>query len=373
MRKYKRFFQVPLNKLPWRLPLRKKKKEDARQLHLQENKRTFSRDFTQSSDNRGIDEKLFLEILRIIQQHRYGNPATRKNAPLVLLLSSRVGRAGFPSPPISYERLDELYTDLAPQVHICTNLQKKGLSLPVVEYGYENYDPPRHEINRVNFKRMVVDPHTPFKDKLGKMINFQVPQHHYYINVPCGIGRKTFPDICLLIDTSGSMREGGYHVGIPWGEKSGYHYALLGLYGIVKYLESQQIAPSILWNVINFSDITRASGWKSYSEIYQLKKHALTPQFGGTEIDVEILREELTREPCLLIMLSDGEIYNWDKIKDQMEEIIRPHYTCFIQIGKETRVGRDMQEFGAMVLNVKKKEDIATLMVDITKQVRHSL
>lgn len=373
MKRYKRFFQVPLNKLPWGLPL---KKEKERKQVSENKKKNYPNKQTGSStgghSSRNIDQRLVLQILKVMQQSRSRSSNQNRNAPVFYVLSTKAGKAGSHSSNTTYEKLDSIYRDLAPQIHIRTNLRRKGLSLPVAEYGYENYDPKRHKISRVNFKRMRADPATPFKQRLGKIVNFQVPQHHHYINVPCGMGKKRFPDICLLLDTSGSMRNGGYHTDIPWGEKSGYHYALLGLYGIVKYLEKESIAPSILWNVINFSDATRASGWKSYREISQLKKHALTPQFGGTEIDVEVLREELLRKPCMVIVLSDGEIYNWERIKTEMEETIQPHYTCFIQIRKETKVGKDMRNFGAAVLTVKKKEDIAQLMVDLTKKVRHS-
>jgi len=373
MRKYKRFFKVPLNRLPWRLP---EKKEKDKQKMLEEGKRASRVQGISSTGDQGlddIDQRLILQILKIMQQRYHRIPNHSRDIGFSYILSVKAGKAASPRYETTYEKLDSLYDELAPEVHIRTNLTRKGLSLPVAEYSYENYDPEKHTISRVNFRRIRVDPDTPFKNKLGKMVNFQVPQHYHYVEIPCGVGKRSFPDICLLLDTSGSMRNGGYHSSIPWGEKSGYHYALLGLYGIVKYLRVEGIASSIMWNVINFSDVTRASGWRTYQEISQLKRHALTPQFGGTEIDIEVLREELTHEPCLVIILSDGEIYNWEKIKTEMGEIIQPHYTCFIQIRKETRVGEDMRSFGALVLTVKRKEDIAELMVDLTKQIRHSL
>ncbi|MCD6574892.1 VWA domain-containing protein [Candidatus Aerophobetes bacterium] len=374
MRKYKRFFQIPLNRLPWRVPPRKNKNKDERREVNSKEKKALSHGagvFTKRRDSDKIDQRLILEVLKIIQQRHYSN-SRQYISPILYILSTDPGKAGFYRYNVSYEKLDSLYDNLAPQIHINAHLNKKRLGLPVVDYGYENYDPEKHRADKINFNRIRVDPYTPFKKVLGKSINFQVAQYHHYVNVPCGVSSKSFPDICLLLDTSGSMRNGGYQSTIPWGERSGYHYALLGLYGIIKYLEREGLASSIMWNIINFSDATRASGWKTYSDISQLKKHALTPQFGGTEINVDVLRRELLHEPCLVIILSDGEIYNWGRIKDDVEEIIQPHYTCFIQIGKETRVGKDMQNFGAAVLTVRRKEDIAELMVDLTSQVRGS-
>ncbi|MBE0477871.1 VWA domain-containing protein [Candidatus Aerophobetes bacterium] len=372
MRKYKNFFRVPLNKLPWKLPLKKETEKKNMSETERENLQTEKMKFSIGQDSGKIDQELILQILKIMQQRYYYDSERGKSASVVYILSTKAGRGNLFSSPSTYDNLDSIYNELAPQIRIQTNMKRKGLSFPVVEYGYEDYDPERHKISRVNFKRLTVDPNSPFKDRLGKLINFEVPMHHHYMNVPCGVGKRSFPDICLLLDTSGSMRNGGYHSNIPWGDKSSYHFALLGLYGIIKYLEAEGTASSIMWNVINFSDATRASGWKGYSEISELKRHALTPQFGGTEIDVEVLREELFHESCLVIILSDGEIYNWEKIKTDMGEIIQPHYTCFVQIRKETKVGKDMQDFGAVVLAVKQDEDISELMVDLTRQVKHS-
>ncbi|HHF98400.1 MAG TPA: VWA domain-containing protein [Candidatus Aerophobetes bacterium] len=377
MRKYKRFFEIPLNRLPWRIPPRRENEKPpvstAKDISLSTRKEHLQ-DKGKPGGQGNIDQELILEILKILRQRHYYSFARQTKArPLFYTLSSSAGRAGFYSYNVCYERLDAVYESLAPQIHVNARLNKRRLGLPVVDYGYENYDPKKHKPDRINFNRIIIDPFSPFKKFLGKMVNFQVSQHHYYINVPCGVSEKSFPDICLLLDTSGSMRNGGYQSSaIPWGERSGYHYALLGLYGIIKYLEAEGLASSIMWNVINFSDTTRASGWKTYNEISQLKRHALTPQFGGTEIDVDVLRRELFHEPCLVIILSDGEIYNWGRIRNEVEEIIQPHYTCFIQIGKETKVGKDMQSFGAVVVTVKNKEDIAELMVDLTKNIKGS-
>ncbi|MCD6317466.1 hypothetical protein J7M02_00160 [Candidatus Aerophobetes bacterium] len=362
MRRWKRFFGIPLNKLWGKLPRREKREEKKLGQEFNKIPQVFL------SSGYELDQRAILEILKIIK----GYQDFEKMRGLNVIVLGRQGMRGTYFRPYnrSYEELDSIYQDLAPQISIRTRVKRKSLSLPVVEYGYENFNISLDNPQEINFNHMVADIKSPFKEKLGRGINFQVAKHHYFIDVCSGMGKRGFPDVCLLLDTSGSMRDRGYHSSIPWGEQSSYHYALLGWYGIMKYLELEGIASSIYWNIINFSDYTRASGWRKYQEIGELKKHALTPQFGGTEIDIEVLREQLNRRSCLLIMLSDGKIYNWESIKVDFEEILDPHLCLFIQIGKETEIGKDMQDFGAVVLTVKDKEDLAELMVDLTRKVR---
>jgi len=124
--------------------------------------------FGYNQDSGKIDQRLIMEILRIIQQRYYRSSTQDADKPLLYILSTRAGKAHFYSCSTSYERLDSIYSDLAPRIYIRTHLNRKGLSLPVVDYRYENYDPEKYPLNRVNFKRMVVDPDTPFMTLLLK-------------------------------------------------------------------------------------------------------------------------------------------------------------------------------------------------------------
>lgn len=355
--KYKKFFGIPLYRLPFRLPKRKvvEKKIEGKEL---------GKKLQMQGNLQGYNVEELIKILML-----YTTSRNRRPMRIVFITNKiNVGRVYLSSVYESFDDLDSVYGNLASEIPIKTE-RKKGLSLPVVGYGYENFDPAEHDASKINFKRIVADSASPFKEKLGN-INFQVPMHYYRVPIPCSNAKSSFPDICLIIDTSGSMRGGGDCSLIPWGDKSGYHHALLGLYGIIKYLESEGIAPSLLWNVINFSNSTNASGWKTYSEMRELKKHALTPQFGGTEIDVNVLNRELGKEPSLVTILSDGRIYNWDRIKNDVRDIVEKNYTSFIQIGEKTQVGKDMQEYGAAVHMVKNKEDLSELLIDLTKEIR---
>jgi len=105
MKKYKRFFKVPLNRLPWRLPLKKKKKEEEPQT-LRNIPRSHPGKFSTYQSANDIDQRIILEILKIIRQRRYRDLSQSSAIPIVYITSTRAGKAGFFSYTTSYENLD---------------------------------------------------------------------------------------------------------------------------------------------------------------------------------------------------------------------------------------------------------------------------
>ena len=68
----------------------------------------------------------------------------------------------------------------------------------------------------------------------------------------------------------------------PWGDKSRYHFALLGWYGLIEYLKQNHLLAQQNVSLGNFSDETvLAKG------LLESKKLALNPQFGSTYLDID--------------------------------------------------------------------------------------
>ncbi len=116
------------------------------------------------------------------------------------------------------------------------------------------------------------------------------------------------------MDRSGSMalnpdngRDVGSTTSIPWGDKSKYHFALKGYFGIDNFLERQGVAPYIESCVIGFSGEKAVRG---KSEL--VAKSLLTAPSGGTSLDVSGLERELD-ENALLLSISDGEVPNIER------------------------------------------------------------
>lgn len=220
-----------------------------------------------------------------------------------------------------------------------------------------------------------------YKKVADKITVFQVDEEELTLDMPGYIdvfmlskkvkeGAKRYPDICWVIDTSGSMIGEGSKKYMPWGDKSRYHYALLGIYGIINWFESKNLADKIEYNVIAFSSSTLSTGWKKYDELDDIKNRILNPEFGGTELNENELVQQLENKKLLLvIMLSDGEIYNWDdNLKTKFKEIIRKNQFVFLQIGKMTETGRDLKKFGAKVIQITNERDLREGMLESTKK-----
>lgn len=274
-----------------------------------------------------------------------------------------------PSYLTPFESLDLFYQRLAAEIPVIAETSRKSLTFPLVYYGYETFNKDKHNPEDINPTRIGLD----IKDKKVD-ISFQVPKYHLDIQVPAKEFSRGFPDIAYIIDTSYSMLEsidgdGGKTIfNSPWRDRSKYHYALLGLYGSLKYIETRKISPFIRYEIFNFSDKTLSLGRPITSrELFELKKLALSPQFNGTKLDIDKLKSEIYKEPSVVIMLSDGEIYNWDDIKRDFKKLVEPHLFSFISIGSSSSASNDIKNWGKPVYKVEKGSDITRLMIDLTK------
>jgi len=308
-----------------------------------------------------------------------------------------------------------LYEMLAPEIPIQVDTEKKGRAMPVVPFNYEPFDPSVHSKDDIDLGGVIVDPESPF----FKMVNFRVPKYHYDLFVPYRTQRKgAFPDICFLLDTSASMADDveskislqtigmakrliksrfyfgeGRHC---WSDKSKYHHVLLGFNGAIKWLQSQGIAPYIRYNVITFSRDTLTSGWREYSELNECKRIAYLPQFDTTLIQYKIIeRELLRREPFVLIILSDGEIFNWNEntkaysphrlrdlirgirpVRSLFKQIVEANMVSHIQISEgdfKPRISKltcqDLANWGAEIYRINDINSLESLMIKITRKV----
>ncbi len=269
----------------------------------------------------------------------------------------------------SYEQLDALYRSLAREIPVEIDTFTHGYRFPIAPYGREAYDPEAHDIfTRKTTVGINEDGSVGLMVNRGWIETEQVYKHNI----------KKFPNFRLaVIDSSGSMELApnntenvGNKAFIPWGDKSKYHYALLGYYGIERYLQQQHIAPYVDAGVVNFSSETIAgSGQEAH-------KVLLTPQWGVTTLDINKLKERV-KEETFLLTLSDGAIGNWESIKDDYKTLAQQCSTAHIQIGGKNQFSEDLESWGVAVYYVGKNDDLAKLMVKVAsdkyKQVARCL
>jgi hypothetical protein len=263
----------------------------------------------------------------------------------------------------SYEQLDSLYRRLARGIPVEVEAITKEQSLPIGPLTLRAYDPDKDMPHKIKVSKLFAN---------DKGLTLGVPAQEITIQHKSKVQRKSFPDFKLVVlDNSGSMAEGldGNHGNtsfIPWGDKSKYHYALLGFYGIENFLQQQGIAQYINHGISLFSSSTRYKEGE-FVNIDQIRKFALAPEFGNTRLDASDLVRALNGRESFVLSISDGAIENWGSEKANFKKLAENNYFAHIQIGGGNNFTRDLESWGLPVFYVNSGEDLSKLMVHTAK------
>jgi len=268
---------------------------------------------------------------------------------------------GKPSFIEDYESLKSLYFALAREIRIIAPALYKTHSLPFAPMKHRVFDPEADDPVTISRKILLGADARPA---------LAVPASHLTLPYEVKHGLQSFPPISVcVIDTSGSMKEGaedknnpGNKAFIPWGNKSKYHYALLGFFGIVNYLSRENILAKVNVNSANFSNETKVG-----VGLQDAIRNLLRPQFGGTTIDMNEMRR-LIKKGSLAFTLTDGEVANWDSIEQEFIELTSRAYFFHLQIGEPSEMSKALERAGLPVIPCKGNQDLAGLMVDLTSK-----
>ncbi len=270
----------------------------------------------------------------------------------------------------SYEQLDALYRRLARNIPVKVEAMTRSQSLGIAPLTFRPYDEERDDPFKVKTSKLILTDHG---------ITFAYPREPLVVTAKSKIQRKSFPDFKMVIlDNSGSMQHApnctgcsgncaGSSAFIPWGDRSKYHFALLGFYGIEGFLQKQGIAQYIEHGLSLFSSSTRFKEG-AYMQLDDVRKLALAPDWGSTHLDAKVLTGALKGRESFVLSLSDGEIENWNSEKRQFEALAKNNYYAHIQVGGETQFTKDLKSWSIPVLPVTSGEDISKLMVHVTQQ-----
>ena len=267
----------------------------------------------------------------------------------------------------SFEQLDALYQRLARDISVKVEAVTRDSSMEISPLNYRPFDPETDNLMKIKTSKF-------FFGEEG--FSFAYPNQPLTIDYRQKIQRRSFPHFkMVLVDNSGSMREGingdaGSTNFIPFGDKSKYHFALLGYYGIENFLQKQGIAPYIEHGVSLFSSGTRYKTG-NYNDLLNIRRLLLCPDWGSTNLNAGVLRQALEGRESFLLSISDGEIQNWDSEKAEIKKLAEQNYYAHIQLGGETDMTQDLKSWGMPVFYVNSGDDLAKLMVDITRQTYH--
>lgn len=267
----------------------------------------------------------------------------------------------------SFEQLDALYQKLAKDIPVKVEAISRESSMEISPLTYRAFDSEKDNPLKIKTSKFFVN---------EDGFNFAYPSQPLTIDYKQKIQKKSFPDFkMVLIDNSGSMKNGinggsGKTNFIPFGDKSKYHFALLGYYGIENFLQKQGIAPYIEHGVSLFSDKTRFKKG-DYNDLIKTRKLLFEPNWGCTNLDAGVLKDALGGKESFFMSISDGEVSNWNSEKSEIKKLMEQNHYAHIQLGSETNMTEDLESWGMPVFYVNSGKDLSKLMVDITKKTYH--
>jgi len=264
----------------------------------------------------------------------------------------------------NYEQLDALYRKLARDIPIEVEVMAREQGLRIAPLNFRPFDPEKDDPAKVKISKLIAT---------DQGLQFGYARDPLTIVSKSKIQKKSFPNFKMaVLDNSGSMRaapDGSENVGntsfIPWGDRSKYHYALLGFYGIENFLQRQGIAQYIQHGISMFSSGTRSQEGDFY-DLDRVRKQALSPDWGSTNIDAKSLSQTLKGRESFVLSLSDGEIQNWGSEREAFRKLLEGNYFAHIQIGGQTAFTHDLESWGVPVSYVSNGEDLSKLMVKTT-------
>ena len=197
------------------------------------------------------------------------------------------GKAGSFTPPAfldDFEALDLVYQRLARNLEIKTRRSTRDASMPVMKYGIREFDPRKDKLSQARVRMGM-------KGKL----ELSVKQYEVDHKIEYESRKQNIPRVRLVkLDTSGSTKspvdsskEGiimnpWAPAEVQWTSNSIYHHELVAWYGLLELLRKQGTLNHQSVRLVNYSGETRIA-----ENLTDSKKLALSPQFGGTNLDID--------------------------------------------------------------------------------------
>jgi hypothetical protein len=178
---------------------------------------------------------------------------------------------------------------------------------------------------------------------------------------------KLFPDMLIVIDSSGSM---------TWAMKShtisgDYHTALVASFAAIDFAFRRSCKVA----AVNFSDGVQTSDWSR--ERSSVERVLLKYQGGGTVAPVKKIIElcDKADKAVMVLIITDAEISNWKQLTGTVESLSRRDHKLFLfHIGASTgsrasRIHQAMANAGASIYPIKSTKDLPRLVIE---QVRNT-
>jgi hypothetical protein len=262
----------------------------------------------------------------------------------------------------SHEQLYDLYRAISKTIPVKTTSYSESQSMPLVHFGKRFAT---ENDQKIRFRGIGVQSDGSF--------GIKTTRHSIEFPVSYKVHPMNFPKLKVaLMDRSGSMRlnpdnesddDGnprniGNTTFIPWGDRSKYHFALKGYFGVDNYLESQGIAHYVQSCALGFSGESATKG-----DYRKVARSLLKMPSGGTSLDVSGLERELDQH-SLVLSISDGEVSVGEEERKRLEKKLKECDFAHIQIGHETEFSSYLRSLGVPVYLVRGDEDLSSTMIN---------
>ncbi len=196
-------------------------------------------------------------------------------------------------------------------------------------------------------------------------LNIPVKKMPYSMKVP--IYRDN--DLLFVADVSGSMKWTGNAL-----DGSLYDMCIRSIYSIFNYLTQSRQIQNKSFGLIQFSEKTNWSGWTDHDSLTNLKENIFKQyQNSGTTIDVAKLKEAFsaTNKKFIVILISDGWIYNDEEVINALEPKIKANEVVFFKINNpDIKADNVASKFTDMfralhgnIIEISKPEDLVNKII----------
>jgi len=252
------------------------------------------------------------------------------------------------------EQLYSLYKATSREIRIETSSFSSSQSMPIVHFGKRFAT---ETDRKIRFRGIGFDA----EGNLG----LKTARHHLDFPASYRTHPTKFPNLKIAVmDRSGSMArapDGSADVGdtsfIPWGDKSKYHFALKGYFGIDNDLERQGVAPFMDCSVVGLSGEEIITG--KPREVAKRLLH--NPEGSHTTLNASQLERELSAS-ALVVSISDGDV-SMPSDTSSLDAKLKDSDYVHIQIGGETAYSAYVRGLGKPVIFVKGDNDLSQAMV----------
>ncbi len=181
-------------------------------------------------------------------------------------------------------------------------------------------------------------------------------------------GGPSPPHLVLCVDSSGSMKFNPT-ASLP-AQRGKYDTVLLSCYGILKYVQETGAEADLQVAALNFSGMTRASGWCRLENVETVKRLLLAYQGGGTTLNPVAVRQTFDARPgdCLFVVITDGCLGNVPAAVTELKRVLEAGSDlALLHVGEPNPFTEAVRGIGGQVHVVRAADELVGLCLDVAK------